>query len=130
MNFGNFAVVGKRHPCSSYNLPIFRNQEWPFLVFIDKHLLFYSHNGQIFKQGIDGFDPAADIINGNNWDVEWKSLGDIIKKIYLQKLNDDGSISIQFYGNNIIFSNETDGSHLYHFQKEEWLNAPILNQKL
>jgi len=130
MNFGNFPVVSRNHPCSSYEPLVFNTQWWPFQLFVDKSLLLYSHNGQIFKQGIDGFNPAADIINGIPGNTEWKSLGDIMKKMYLEKTNDDGSISVQFYGNNIIFSNETDESHLYHFQKEEWLNVPILDVKV
>jgi hypothetical protein len=131
MNFGNFAVVGRLGSSSWYNNPynIALTNKWLFETFIDKHLLLFAHHS-FFQNGMDHFNPYANFTNSIQGGAEWKSLGDIMKKMYLEKLNDDGSISVQFYGNNIIFSNETDESHLYHFQKEEWLNVPILDVKV
>jgi len=131
MNFGNFAVIGRNGNSAWYNNEYVKEftDKWLFETFIDKNLLLYAHNS-FFQNGMAHFNPYADFANSIQGGVEWKSLGDIMKKMYLEKMNDDGSISIQFYGNNIIFSNETGESHLYHFQKEEWLNVPILDVKV
>lgn len=127
MNFRNFPVVGRKHPCSSYDPINYRMDFWKYNLFLDKPLLMYSHHSQIFKYGIDKFNPVADSMNQRYPSVEWKSLGFIVKKMYLEKNNDDGSIDVMFYGNNIIISNETDTTKLYHLKKIEELNVPIYN---
>jgi len=127
MNFRNFPVVGRKHPCSSYDPINYRVDFWKYNLFLDKPLLMYSHHSQIFKYGIDKFNPVADSINQQYPDVEWKSLGFIVKKMYLEKNNYDGSVDVMFYGNDVIVSNETDIPHAYYLKKIENLNVPIYN---
>lgn len=92
---------------------------------MDKPALFYSHVGELFKSGIDTFDLVADQINGLVGGVEWHSLGYIIRHLYLEKTNDDGSIEVKMYGNHLIVTNESSDEHVYHIRKEETLNVPI-----
>jgi len=127
MNFGNFPVVSRKHPCSSYEPHVFNTNWWLFQLFVDKPLLLYSHHNQIFNLGADGFNAAADMINGITGNTEWKSLGEIAKRMYLQKANDDGTISVFMYTNDLILSNETDSTLIYEVQKIESLNVPILD---
>jgi hypothetical protein len=125
MNFANFPVVKRSHPCSAYDPPVFSRSKWLFQLFVDKPLLLYSHSSQIFQHGMDGFSPAADMINGLAGNTEWKSLGEIIKRMYLQKTNDDGTVSVFMYTNALVLSNETMNTLIYDIQKEEILNVPI-----
>lgn len=127
LNFRNFPAVGRKHPCSSYDPINYRVDFWKYNLFLDKPLFMYSHHSQIFKYGIDKFNPVADSINQQYPDVEWKSLGFIVKKMYLEKNNYDGSVDVMFYGNDVIVSNETGIPHTYYLKKIENLNVPIYN---
>jgi hypothetical protein len=124
MNFGNFPTLTRRHP-GTYE-PFQPNLQ-PFVLdlFIDKPALFYSHAGELFASGIDTFNPVADGINNLEGEVEWRSLGYIITHLYLEKAEDDGSISVMMYGNHVIITNKTSEEGLYHLTKEETLNVPI-----
>lgn len=125
MNYGNFAMLTRREP-GKYQP--FRPDAQPsiFDLFIGKAALFFTHAyaGELFDSGIDAFDPVADEINQVPGGVEWRSLGEIIKHLYLEKTNDDGSIDIKMYGNDLIFAPVRPGV-TYHVIKEEMLNVPI-----
>jgi hypothetical protein len=126
MDYGNFPTLIRRHP-GTY-LP-FTPQIQPFIfdLFIDKPALFSSHmyEGGLFDTGLDAFSPVADQINQLPGEIEWKSLGYIMKHLYLEKRNDDGSVDVKMYTNNLILSNGTDDDKNYHISKEEDLNVPI-----
>ncbi len=126
MDYGNFATLTRRHP-GEY--PPFRPHLDPFILdlFVDKPALFYSHasEGELFETGIDTFGPVADQVNDLSGEVEWRSLGYIIKHLYLQKRNDDGSVDVKVYGNQVIVTNESSEEQTYHVFKEETLNVPV-----
>lgn len=124
MDYGNFPLLTRRHP-GTYQPLWPRIQPFIFDLFVDKPALFYSHVGELFKAGIDTFDPVADQINSLTGGVEWRSLGYIIRRLYLEKTNDDGSIDVKMYGNHLIITNESSREHVYHIRKEETLNVPI-----
>jgi hypothetical protein len=118
MSYNNFAVILRYGTGQS---------PYPFLFFLGKPVLEYDHISR-FAGGIGAYNPYADTINsvyGGN--VEWKSLDYIMKHLYQQKTNRDGSIGVQFWGNNIIVNNDTGGSKTYRIQREETLNVPIRN---
>ncbi len=115
LDYSNFAVVERHHAHMAPYL---------FDLFRDKPVLMYEHQSD-FADGIDYFSPYADAINGAEGEVEWKSLGYIARHLYLEKRNDDGSIDVMMYGNNLVIENETGDSQIYHIKREETLNVPI-----
>ncbi len=128
LSFGNFPLLTNRHP-GTY-MPFVPNiQPSLFDLFIDKPALFYSfaYEEDLFADGITAFNEMADIVNALSTNVEWHSLGYILKHLYLEKQNDDGSTSIFMYTNVLEITNESDASKVYHIQKEETLNVPILS---
>jgi hypothetical protein len=114
MNYGNFASIKRGSPTS---------EDYIFDFFVGKPALMYTHQN-FFTGNIGAFNPIADAINrlGN---VEWQSLDYIAKHLYLEKVNDDGSIDVKVYGNHSVLSNDTDREQVYHISKEETLNVPI-----
>jgi hypothetical protein len=79
----------------------------------------------LFSSGIGTFNPVANEINSLVGEVEWRSLGYIIRHLYLEKQEDDGSMGIMIYGNHVIITNDTTEEKVYHITKEETLNVPI-----
>jgi hypothetical protein len=98
-----------------------------FDLFLGKPALFYSHayEGELFQTGMDAFDPLADAVNGLTGDVQWASLNDIVLHLYLQKRNDDGSVSVTMYANQMELTNASNEPVTYHISKVETLNVPI-----
>ncbi len=70
-------------------------------------------------------DGIVDGIHSLPGQVEWRSLDYIMKRLYLEKRNDDGSITVQWYTNHLILANETGSSQHYYLQKEEEGAVPI-----
>lgn len=129
MGFGNFAVCSRRWPYFSGNLNNPNYLRFKLNLLINKQILAYTHEG-LFLYGQDAFNVFADSINTWYPDIEWHSLDYIIKRLYIEKLNFDSTIDVQFYGNDLIVSNETDKSNIYHLQKYEIGNVPIYNIKV
>lgn len=126
MDYSNFPSLLRRSP-GTY-LP-FRPNLQPFLsdLFLGKPALFYSHAypKELFADGrVDAFDQLADEINKLPIPVEWRSLGYIVKHLYLEKLNNDGSVDVKIYSNDVIVSPLRAGI-TYHISKEETLSVPI-----
>jgi hypothetical protein len=126
MNYGNFPSLTRRHPGTYHPFQPFL-QPFIFDLFIDKPALFYSHayEGELFSDGIDAFNPVADQINQLSNAVEWQSLGYILKQLFLEKMNDDGSVDVKMYTNVLLLTNHYGVQRNYHILKDEILNIPI-----
>lgn len=124
LDYGSFPTLWRRHP-GTYQP--FRPNLRPFIsdLFVDKPALLYSHEGQLFETGTDAFNAAADQLNALPGELEWHSLGYIIKHLYLEKTNDDGSVDVKMYGNHLIVTNGSRDKRIYHVSKAETLNVPI-----
>ena len=103
---------------------------YPFLSFLGKPVLEYDHIER-FAKSIEAYNPYADAINSLQWGkVEWRSLDYILKHLYFQKTNRDGSVDVKFWGNHVIVTNESTQERTYHIQRDEAFNVPILNVRL
>ncbi len=117
MDYGNYALVTRHWQSTS---------PYPFNLFRDKPIFIYGHEWDFAPPAdIGAYDDIADAIHGLEGEVEWRSLDHIIKRLYLERRNDDGSVTVQWYTNHLILENETGGSLLYHLQKEEDRAVPI-----
>jgi len=130
MDYANFAAL-KRHSTQGYRIWSFRKAKsgievapYVFDLFIDKPVLIVAHQ-DFFFSGIDAFNSTADAINNLAGEVKWTSLGNILKHLYLEKTNDDGSVDVRMYGNKLVLSNKSGSKKLYHIRKKETLNVPI-----
>ena len=101
-------------------------QQSVFDLFLNKPALYYSSADEegVFADGVGGFNSIADRINLLPG-VEWQSLGTILKNLYLEKTNDDGSVDIRMFTRTLILENKTRVEQTYHITKQEDLNAPI-----
>lgn len=126
MDYESFPSLLRRSAGSG--IPYTTNYQ-PFLfdLFIGKPALFYSHAyaGQLFDRGPSAFDDVADHINNLSVPVEWRSLGYILKHMYLEKTNDDSSLDIKMYSNDLIIENHFTDERTFHVSKGETLNVPI-----
>ncbi|MBN1121002.1 MAG: hypothetical protein JXJ17_07985 [Anaerolineae bacterium] len=127
MDYASFAVLWRRYVTGKTDAADLQRLS-ALDLFIGKPLLLFSHAypDELFSSSIEEFNPMADAINSlAGEDVEWKSLGDIIRHLYLRKTNDDGSIDVMMYGNNLIFDNDSEEDLVFYVKKVETLNVPI-----
>jgi hypothetical protein len=124
--FENFPLLTRRHlgtdPADQPD-----PQLSTFDLFLDKPILVFTeaNEGGLFAGEITAFNPMADQINSLTGGVAWQSLGNILKRLYLRKTNDDGSLEVRMYGNDLILTNESQIGRTYHIAKGETLNVPI-----
>ncbi|MEW5829407.1 MAG: hypothetical protein AB1846_10995, partial [Chloroflexota bacterium] len=126
MDYGNFPILTRRLPAGTQAYQ-------PYLLmslmdlFIDRPALFYTYpfGEGLFPGEMDAFNPIADELNRLPGGVEWASLGDILRHLYLEKLNDDGSRDVRIYSREIILENNGTSPLAYHVTKSETLNVPI-----
>jgi len=126
MDFGNFPTLSRRHP-GTYE-PFTPDIDLIlFDLFIGKPALFYSHANEIFETGMTTFNIVADQMNQLQGGVQWQSLDYILKRLYLEKTNSDGSVAVKMYTNHLILENQSENETKYHINKEETLNIPIVS---
>ena len=130
MDYVDFAVL-KRDSNEEYRLWSFEKAKraidvgpYAFGLFIDKPVLTVAHQ-DFFFSGIDAFNSTADAINNLAGEIKWTSLGNILKHLYLEKANDDGSVNVRMYGSNLVLLNKSGSKRIYHIRKKETLNVPI-----
>jgi hypothetical protein len=124
VNYGNFLTL-PRQLADDYPPTQAMLQRLVFDLFLDKPAISYGHQGGLFEIGMHAFNPVADYLNNLHGELEWRSLGDVIKHLHLQKVNDDGSVDVMMLGRYLVLSNESGDERTYHMFKEEALNVPI-----
>lgn len=123
-NYGNFLTL-PRQSVDEYPPSQSVSQRLLFDLFLDKPAISYGHQGGVFETGMHAFNPVASYLNNLHGELEWRSLGDIIRRLYLEKVNDDGSVDVMMLGRHLVLSNESGEERTYHIFKEEVLNVPI-----
>lgn len=109
LSYANFATVQRHLPPELVA---------PFDLFIDKPVFAFEHKG-LFEARPEGFNQYADAINRLPGGCEWRALDYIIKRMYLEKRNDDQSIDVMFFGNEVVVSNATTETLTYHLKRHE-----------
>ena len=108
------------------NFPIARRsqllEEFGFNLFIYQPLLLYVHQ-DFFSAGSKAFNLIADKINNKPGRIEWKNLSHIGQHLYLEKINDNGSVEVQMFSNHIVLENHCKTNKLFHVFKKEMSNS-------
>jgi hypothetical protein len=113
LSFNNFLSVKRvsaEVPVSRTNLAI--------NAFLGNPLLLYVHQ-EFFRGGADVFNPLADYINKMAPATEWKSLGQIVQHLYLERLRPDGTYDVQAFAPSFTLSNPSNRAVVFHVRKAE-----------
>ena len=126
LNYYDFPLITRQHP-GTYQPFEMNIRPFLFDLFLDKPALFYSnaYDDELFAESITAFNQVADEMNNLHTNLEWDSLGNILRHLYLEKTNDDGSISIKMFTNHIILENPSETPIQYHIQKTESFEIKI-----
>ncbi len=86
--------------------------------FLGNPLLFYGHS-DLFARGIDSFDGLADEVNKLDTDTQWRSLGDIVRHLYLVKLRYDSNYDVMAFSSNVCLDNTFGQDAVFYLRKQE-----------
>ena len=86
--------------------------------FLDNPLFFYTHH-DFFAKGINAFDGMADQVNKLEPDTQWRSVGDIVKYLYLVRLRDDSNYDVLAFSNTFELENTSDRKLVFNVKKRE-----------
>jgi hypothetical protein len=93
-------------------------------AFLGNPMLFYVHHN-FFALGIDAFNKVADAVNQLQSDTQWRSLGDITRHLYLEKLRDDGNYDVRAFTATIRLDNNQKHNATFFVEKEENFTLPL-----
>jgi hypothetical protein len=93
-------------------------------AFLGNPMLFYAHES-FFANTIGAFDKVADVVNRLQPDVKWRSLGDIVRHLYLEREDKDGDFDIKALSRMIQISNTHERAATFWVEKEEDFSFPL-----
>jgi hypothetical protein len=93
-------------------------------AFLGNSMLFYAHES-FFSNGIDAFDKTADVVNRIQPDIKWRSLGEIVRHLYLEKQRDDGNFDIRALSGTIQIENSHERDAVFFIEKDENFAFPL-----
>jgi hypothetical protein len=118
LRYGNFASVRRHRP---RNLS---RAEVALELFLDNPVIFYGHQ-DLFRGGMDAFNPTARMVNAIQPDTKWAGLGEIARHLYLQRERPDGGCDIKVFCRSIDLMNDQGRERTYFIHKPEDLDVPI-----
>jgi hypothetical protein len=92
--------------------------------FLDNPLFFYSHH-DLFASGTDAFDGMADEVNKLEPDTRWRSVGDIVKHLYLVRQRDDSNYDVLTFSSSFDLNNASGLDLVFYVQKQE-SGSPVI----
>jgi hypothetical protein len=113
LNFGGFSSI--RRYSMEGSLP---QSVLAVNMFLENPLLFYAHQ-DFFSSGIDAFDSQADFVNRFQPDTRWRSLGEIVKHLYVVRLRDDEDYDVFSFASTVALENAFGRDALFYVRKPE-----------
>jgi hypothetical protein len=113
LSFGNFPSILRYpviNPTPAYRIAIDG--------FLDNPQFYYVHQ-DFFASGIDAFDELADEVNKLQPDTKWKSVGEIVKHLYLLRLREDSNYDVLAFSSNIVLQNTSAQTLIFYVRKQE-----------
>lgn len=95
-----------------------------FDLFCGKPALIVAHH-DFFREGYDKVGRLMQKISALNENIQWKKLGDIIERSYLQRYEGNNTIRVRIYSSRAIIENTSDTVMEYLVTKDEAGDVPI-----
>ena len=93
-------------------------------AFLGNPMLFYAHQG-LFASGMGAFNKISDAVNKLSPVIQWRSLGYIAKRLYLEKLRQDGNYDVRAYSATLQIENRHCRDVMFFIEKEEDFTLPL-----
>lgn len=118
LTFENFVSINR------YSAKAVSNADIAINLFLGNPIFLYGHH-DLFASGMDAFNKVAEFVNNDNPNVQWCSLGCIVKHLYLQRIRNDDNYDILSFSRSIEIKNTHKRDVTYLVRKEESFRIPI-----
>jgi hypothetical protein len=85
--------------------------------YLDDPLFFYGHSDD-FAKSIGAFNGVVDEINKIEADTQWRSVGDIVRHLYLVKLREDSNYDVLAFSNNVCLDNVVGRNATFYVRRQ------------
>ena len=123
LNFSNFPTV-KRYSADSLS-----SAEIALQLFLDNPIIFYTHH-DFFKMGMDAFNSVAITANQIEPDLHWVSLGQLAKRLYVQRAIGKDEYEVLSFSPTIYLDNPHPRPVRFVVRKQESFSIPIRSVKV
>lgn len=87
-------------------------------AFLGNPIFLYCHH-DFFANGIGAFDPVADEVNEIQPDTRWRSLGEIVRHLYLVKARQDSGYDVLAFSSDFLLENPGNQNSIFYVRREE-----------
>jgi|WetSurMetagenome_2_1015567.scaffolds.fasta_scaffold05908_5 hypothetical protein len=118
VNVGGFPSLKR------YNPRVVSDFQLALAIFFEAPVLFQAHQHD-FQRGMDWFNPTADKVNRMYPKVEWVSLGNVFRNLYMKRKVDEQNWDVSMYSRDIKIENTGGKCIVYHIRKDDDFSIPI-----
>jgi hypothetical protein len=93
-------------------------------AFLGNPLLFYVHQ-EYFAGGPARFDSIADEVNRIEPATEWRGLGYIAERLYVERSRDDGNYDVKAFSSTLQLENGHRVDAVFYVEKDEDFGTPL-----
>ena len=111
LKYGDFAIFTRRY--SFHGL-----HNFAFDLMLGKPCLVVTHHSDFHDEG-RGLMDFIDRLNSLRTPLAWRSLGDVVRRAYEQRLRNDGVLHIRMFGGEIVVENSEPVSRHIAVEKSE-----------
>lgn len=110
-SYGSFPLFARRYP--SHGL-----ENFAFDLLLGKPCLIVEHHKFFKGHGRKAVD-FIDALNSLKCDLKWRALGDVLKRAYQWRLDENGTVRIRMFANELLLANEGSQKRRYHVEKTD-----------
>jgi hypothetical protein len=116
MSHANFPLLIRRYPKDLI--------DFVFDAFIGRPIFIVEHHSD-FRRGYGDLIRIVNEINSISSEIKWTTIDEIIKNLYLQKSDKNGSIYCRLFTNAVVIKNSFGQERIYEIFKSENRNVEI-----
>ena len=109
--YDSFPLFTRRYPSAGL-------ENFAFDTLLGKPCLVVEHHG-FFKDKHAEVVRFVDRLNGSNTKLQWRSLGEVLRRSYQCRVRGDGSIQVRMFANEMVLDNSDDVAHEYRVEKRD-----------
>jgi len=117
LKYGGFPLFARRYPSH-------RLENFAFDVILGKPCLVVEHH-EFFKDDGRGAVKFINTLNSLNCRLRWRSLGEVLRRVYQWRAGTDGAIQIRMFANELVLHNPEEQERSYCIEKASEDSAGI-----
>ncbi|MGI9087591.1 MAG: hypothetical protein ACR2HH_07630 [Chthoniobacterales bacterium] len=116
-HYGSFPLFTRRYPTDGI-------ENFAFDILLGKPCLVVQHHG-FFKGQHAEVVRFVDALNRLNSRLNWRGLGDVVRRSYQSQMAADGGVRVRMFANECLLKNTGEAEREYHIEKADAGSAGV-----